>query len=281
MQGEKTKKGLLKWIILIIVIVIIAGVCLWYFLYKKPHDEAVSNFNQATEMVAEKNAELDQTLEAAQTVVDSNEPPYDENTLTAANTAISDAQNAKRVIPEIPDKTADIKKAAEALNEPLDYAPVITNITDTKTALENSIQQNKQITNPSGDFVIQRIQGIDGITGVQAATEDHDKNGNLNKQGGYTAAIFFSLSAINQDEIMGNDIVDKGTQGGGCIEVYTNAEDAEKRNTYLSAFDGASMINPGSHHVLGTIVIRTSAKLTATQQDEFTQIISDKLLELQ
>lgn len=281
MKEGKAKKGIVKWIILVVIIAIIAGVCLWYFLYKKPHDEAVKNFNQATEAVTEKNNELDHTIETVQAVIDSNEPPYDESTLTAASTAISDAQSSKRVIPELPDKTEEIKQAAEALKEPLDYTPAITNIMDAKTTLENSIQQMRQITNPSGDFVIQRIQGIDGITGVQAATEDHDPNDNLNKQGGYTAAIFFSLSLINQDEIIGTDIVDKGTQGGGCIEVYANVEDAEKRNTYLSAFDGAGMLNPGSHTVLGTIVIRTSDKLTATQQNEFTQKISDKLLELQ
>ncbi|GAA0253025.1 hypothetical protein GCM10008922_11490 [Faecalicatena contorta] len=281
MKEGKAKKGIVKWIILVVIIAIIAGVCLWYFLYKKPHDEAVKDFNQATEAVTEKNNELDHTIETVQAVIDSNEPPYDESTLTAASTAISDAQSSKRVIPELPDKTEEIKQAAEALKEPLDYTPAITNIMDAKTTLENSIQQMRQITNPSGDFVIQRIQGIDGITGVQAATEDHDPNDNLNKQGGYTAAIYFSLSLINQDEIIGTDIVDKGTQGGGCIEVYANVEDAEKRNTYLSAFDGAGMLNPGSHTVLGTIVIRTSDKLTATQQNEFTQKISDKLLELQ
>ena len=258
MKEGKAKKGIVKWIILVVIIAIIAGVCLWYFLYKKPHDEAVKNFNQATEAVTEKNNELDHTIETVQAVIDSNEPPYDESTLTAASTAISDAQSSKRVIPELPDKTEEIKQAAEALKEPLDYTPAITNIMDAKTTLENSIQQMRQITNPSGDFVIQRIQGIDGITGVQAATEDHDPNDNLNKQGGYTAAIFFSLSLINQDEIIGTDIVDKGTQGGGCIEVYANVEDAEKRNTYLSAFDGAGMLNPGSHTVLGTIVIRCS-----------------------
>ncbi|RGC24774.1 hypothetical protein DWX41_21200, partial [Hungatella hathewayi] len=62
---------------------------------------------------------------------------------------------------------------------------------------------------------------------------------------------------------------------------FSSHAHAEKRNTYLSAFDGAGMLNPGSHTVLGTIVIRTSDKLTATQQNEFTQKISDKLLELQ
>ena len=133
MKEGKAKKGIVKWIILVVIIAIIAGVCLWYFLYKKPHDEAVKDFNQATEAVTEKNNELDHTIETVQAVIDSNEPPYDESTLTAASTAISDAQSSKRVIPELPDKTEEIKQAAEALKEPLDYTPAITNIMDAKT----------------------------------------------------------------------------------------------------------------------------------------------------
>lgn len=279
---ERNKKSNTKAIISIIVIVvlIIAGTCFWYFGVKKPHDIAVAEFNAAVAQVNEKNAELDDAISSAQTILDANETAYDEATTNDLTVAISDAELEKRVIPEIPDKTDDIKKATEELLEPLDYSSAITNIADKKTALEHSIQQMKQITNPSGDFIVERLQGIDGISGCQAVTEDHDPNGNLNKQGGYTAAIYFSSQWVNQDEVPGNDIVDKGTDCGGCIEVYASAEDAEKRNTYLSAFDGAGALNSGSHAILGTIVIRTSSKLTATQQNELTQAISNKLLEL-
>ena len=141
--------------------------------------------------------------------------------------------------------------------------------------------QMRQITAPTESFVIQRIADVESISGVQAVTEDHDPNGNLNKAGGYTACIYFSSSLINQDEVFGNDIVEKGTDCGGCIEVYPTIEEAEKRNTYLSAFDGAGMLDSGSHNILGSIVIRTSRTLTATQQSELTQKISEKLLELQ
>ena len=41
------------------------------------------------------------------------------------------------------------------------------------------------------------------------------------------------------------------------------------------------MLDSGSHNILGSIVIRTSRTLTATQQNELTQEISEKLLELQ
>ena len=38
--------------------------------------------------------------------------------------------------------------------------------------------------------------------------------------------------------VAGADLVAKGTDAGGCVEVYKTAEDAKKRNDYLSAFDG-------------------------------------------
>jgi flagellar basal body-associated protein FliL len=283
MEEKSTGKSNWKIAILIITIIVIAiaGVCFWYFQIKKPHDTAVSEFNAAAEQVTEKNAELDNAISAAQAVLDNNEPAYSEATINDITVAISDANLEKRVVPELPDKTNDIKAATTELLKPLDYSASIANIADKKMALEDSIKQMKQITNPSGDFIIQRLQGIDGISACQAVTEDHDPNGNLNKQGGYTAAIYFSSPWINQDDVYGNDIVDKGTDCGGCVEVYASEEDAESRNVYLSTFDGAGFLNSGSHTVLGTVVIRTSSNLTATQQNALTQAISDKLLELQ
>lgn len=282
-MGEtKSKKKSVIWIVLLVIIAIAAICsCIWYFQFKKPYDKAVVDFNNAVKIVEDKNSELDEVVNSAQKIVDSGEQPYDENTSAEVTTAIADAQSIKREIPEIPEKTADIQAKTAELLESIDYSATIKNIEDKRTSLENSIKQMKQISNPPESFVIERLQGIDGISGTQAVTEDHDPNGNLNKQGGYTATIYFSSPLVNQDEIYGDDIVDKGTECGGGIEVYATAGDAETRNTYLSSFDGATMFNSGSHTVLGTIVIRTSAKLTATQQNELTQRISDRLVELQ
>lgn len=275
----KKKKALLGLIAAIAIIVI--GICVWYFQVKNPHDLAETKFNAAVKEVEAKNTELTSAINDAQKILDKKEAVYDNTTKEAFITALSDAKAAQRKIPDLPKKTADINAETKKLSEPLDYSSVINAISEKQTAYQNSVLQMKQITNPNEDFVIQRLKGIPNISGYQAVTEDHDPNGNLNKQGGYTSTVYFSTPLIDQSSVYGNDIVDKGTECGGAIEVYASEEDAEKRDSYLASFDGAGMLNSGSHKVLGTIVIRTSTKLTATQQNEFTNNITNKLLELQ
>ena len=273
----KKKKTLLGLIAAIAIIVI--GICVWYFQVKKPHDLAETKFNAAVKEVEAKNTELTSAMNDAQKILDKKEAVYDNTTKEAFITALSDAKATQRKIPDLPKKTADINAETKKLSEPLDYSSVINAISEKQTAYQNSVLQMKQITNPNEDFVIQRLKGIPNISGYQAVTEDHDPNGNLNKQGGYTSTVYFSTPLIDQSSVYGNDIVDKGTECGGAIEVYASEEDAEKRDSYLASFDGAGMLNSGSHKVLGTIVIRTSTKLTATQQNEFTNNITNKLLE--
>lgn len=276
MKKKKTLPGLIAAIAIIVI-----GICVWYFQVKKPHDLAETKFNATVKEVEAKNTELTSAMNDAQKILDKKEAVYDNTTKEAFITALSDAKAAQRKIPDLPKKTADINAETKKLSEPLDYSSVINAISEKQTAYQNSVLQMKQITNPNEDFVIQRLKGIPNISGYHAVTEDHDPNGNLNKQGGYTSTVYFSTPLIDQSSVYGNDIVDKGTECGGAIEVYASEEDAEKRDSYLASFDGAGMLNSGSHKVLGTIVIRTSTKLTATQQNEFTNNITNKLLELQ
>lgn len=146
------------------------------------------------------------------------------------------------------------------------------------TAAQIAAQQQAQINHPSEAFVITRLACVPNVTGIKAVTEDHDPNGNLNKAGGYTSSVYFSYSLVDQSSYiiqvaMKQDIVDAGTDIGGCIETYATVKDAQARNTYLTAFDSIGALHVGSHVVLGTMVVRTSDFLTATQQAELTQNI--------
>lgn len=275
--GKKNVKIIAAAVVAVSLVVV--AVCCWYFFYEKPHSEAVSGFNSAAEVVAGKNEELGAAMDAVQSVIDSGKKPLDGAVLTAAESSVTVSRASLREIPERPSDTEALLAAAEELSKPLDYSQELTGLKDCKTALENGIKQLEQVTNPSEAFVVERIKEIPTITGVSAVTEDHDPNGKLNKQGGYTATVYFSSSLVDQAKAIGDTIIDKGVDGGGGLEVYATVDDASARDKYLGAFDG-SLFDSGSHHVIGTVIVRTSTELTATQQNELEKQIMDSLIAL-
>lgn len=229
------------------------------------------------DVIEEKNAELDELVASLQGLVDSGDVPFDDGVLADAKSALESANSARVSVGDIPTKTEDIIAKTQKLNTPVDYADIITRLTSATVSFKNSVLQLKQVTNPTEAFVIERLRTIDEIGGVQAVTEENDPNGNLNKPGGYTATVYFESKNVDQSSVFGSDIIDKGTEGGGSVEVYASADDARKRNDYLAVFDG-SILASGSHTVVGTTIVRTSDQLTATQQKALEKKIIDALI---
>jgi len=135
----------------------------------------------------------------------------------------------------------------------------------------------QQICNPSEDIIIKKLQYIEGIGTIKAVSNDNDPNKLLNTENGYTACVYFSINSINQNEVPGKTIIDKGTDAGGCIEVYKSAKDAQDRCNYLAQFDD-SLLYSGSHDYIGTVVIRISYKLPNEDQIKVTEMIEKALL---
>jgi hypothetical protein len=117
---------------------------------------------------------------------------------------------------------------------------------------------------------------LSGVSDAEIITEENDPNGNLGKQGSYTGGVYFSSDLIK--DVEGSSPTEKGTDGGGCVEIYKNAADAKKRDEYLAEFDGMGAFSSGSHKVFNNMVIRTSSQLTASQQQELESSIL-KILE--
>lgn len=233
-----------------------------------------------TAKIQKENSSLEETIKVSKKLLSSKDKPLDENLTVELKNEVSIAEKKKQVIPKIKKKTSDINKQVKSLKKPINYSTEIKNLNDKNQKYSTSVKQLKQITNPSNTFVESRLKEIDTISEVQSATEDNDPNQGLNKQGSYTAAVYFSDNEVT-NPVAGADLVAKGTDAGGCVEVYKTAEDAKKRNDYLSAFDGLpTVINPGSHYVYGTVVIRVAASLTASQQNALTQKIYEKLIEI-
>ena len=122
-----------------------------------------------------------------------------------------------------------------------------------------------QITSPTQELVISKLKTVSGITGFMAVSESNDPNNMLGKESGYSACIYFTIDSIDADLVKGNSIVEKGTDAGGAIEIYSDIESAKNRCAYLAQFDD-TLLYSGSYSLVGTMVIRTSYKLSNEEQ---------------
>ena len=266
-----------------------------------PYNVSVDAYNVKVNEISTANAEVDEAINEAQKLLNSGETPYEPETIDALSDSISATRQAMISVPEkqeiletytvteddeklskaeleakteeFSEKTISIQEQQKELELKIsslsvpDYSLQLDDLRKKQAELEDSISIQKQITCPEESFVIARLQEIEDIVEIDAVTEEHDPNGHLNKPGGYTSTVYFSVIEINQSEIYGDDLIDKGTDAGGAVETFASVEDAESRNDYLAAFDGGILAS-GSHKVLGTMVLRTSDKLTASQQKE-------------
>ena len=271
------------------------------------YNQKVEEYNTAADAVNEKNAELQGFLDKAQEEINKGEPAFDENTLTELKTAMSDASASKKADVDIMDavdiltvnqeaKSKELNELAEQAaaaeeelkSQTVPAAPEIPDYTDVTTALqektkayEDSVQGMKQVTAPTDEFVMERLQRIETITEMAPVTEDHDPNGKLGKQGGYIGCVYFEDTQVDRSRLYipdGEDnVIDVGTDGGGAVEIFKTADEAKQREAYLATFDGG-MFASGSHYVAGTCLIRTSDELTGTQQLDLTEKIINALI---
>ena len=178
-------------------------------------------------------------------------------------------------VPVVSEDIKSIKKSFKAGND----LNKIESDTETLKQLTKYVKDDtavlEQINAPDEKWVAEKLKTIEEIKEVQAVKKGHDPNGLLNKEnGGYTACVYFTIADIDESEIPGEDIVDKGTDAGGAVEVYATKEDAVARCEYLSEFN-ETILDTGSYVIAGTMVIRLSYKLDADKKEEY----SSKIIE--
>lgn len=174
------------------------------------YNDQVAQYNEAVGSIKDENKVLTVELGNAQAAVNGDGEPYDGATLVDLKNAMAGLESAKveepalleeeptveinaemsrdelnRIKEEIAEKSAqlDEKTIPEAPSKP-DYANVLEELRNALQSYQTSVQSLNQITAPADEFVIERLQGVDTITKIEAVTEDHDPNGQLNKQGG-------------------------------------------------------------------------------------------------
>ena len=272
----------------------------------KSCNDTIAKYNEKAKEVIAANDALDEVISSAQELVDCGETPYEGAKITTLSNSIKDARNNKTATPElieiIPENPADpdLEKAGKSdieaataalvsddehnksvaseamtamdtLSTP-DYSDYINTLQTQSKELEESYAIQKQITAPTEEWVITKLGQISDIANLAPVTEENDPNGNLNKPGGYTSTVYFGTPLLGTENLTGDTLIKEGTSAGGAIETYQTVEDAESRASYLSGFDG-SILASGSHKVLGTMVVRTSNDLKASQQDTLTNAI--------
>lgn len=212
--------------------------------------------------MSEAEKSMKDAIKSATDILNQDGKPYDPSTEDTLKKAIASSKDAK--------DDAAFTKVAEEVNA-------------AAKAYSDSVAQMKQVTNPEESFLVERAKTIESVTDVEAATEETDGNNMMNKPGGYTSYVAMKSSLVKDDTGYYKDQspVEAGTDGGAVIEAFPTVEDAEKRCDYLASLDGSGPMSPGTHVVVGTLVVRTSNDLTATNQKELEKRIIDALLRLE
>ena len=240
---------------------------------------AIDSYNSAKDAAKALNESLDTEVTKAEQLVTSEDLALDETLRPSLETAISETKAAKKDILEMPATLEEINEVTKEITA-IDYSDALANLDKLYQALDTSIQQYALVNHPSEGYIIDCLGQVANVVDISAVTEDNDPNEKLNKAGGYTAQVYFSSELVNQGDVSGSTVIEKGTDCGGSIEVYTTPEDAQKRNDYLAAFDGGIFAS-GSHTVIGTVLVRTSDKLKASEQKEMEANIITVLTTLQ
>ncbi len=237
-------------------------------------------FDKASDAASTQFTELQDAISSAELLAATGEPLLDQSLMDSLNNAISDAKTIELTIPEMPKSTEEIQAATNELKA-FDCYDKISAIQSSMDSVKKNIDQYKLVDNPTEAYVIEKLGNIDGISDIEAVTEENDPNGNLHKDGGYTASVYFASDAVDTSKLSNanGSSIEKGTDGGGCVEVYATADEAKKRDAYLAGFDG-SVLASGSHAVVGTVVVRTSNNMTASSQDDLEARIIAELVAL-
>lgn len=154
----------------------------------------------------------------------------------------------------------------------------ISTLKEMKNSIDTKSEIADQLINPKEEWVISKLENCTDIAHIQSVTESNDPNKLLNKDGGYTSTVYFTVKQITDDDEY-TDSIKLGTDGGGCIEVYKNINDAKSRCTYLESFNN-SILATGSYSLIGTMVVRTSYQLDEESQYNLTDEIFNSLTTL-
>lgn len=141
--------------------------------------------------------------------------------------------------------------------------------------LENSAPNYEEIINqsmisPKENDIINKLRSVRGIKNIINC----DSN-NLTSNGA-AYVLVFDYDKVDNTKTAGITLEEKGNDAGGTIEVFLNKELAKERDATLSIIPTLA----GKHTLIGTVIIRTSAKLSSKEQRTLRNNILEQFLDI-
>jgi len=249
-KAKKGKKKFPRWMVFLILFV---GIAVGSGVYLKQFSSVTMQYNEIVSTYNEAANEYNRLL---------------------PQTSVENITGFYENLPNISDTDTNLQFLVKSILNGNTIRKVENDINTLKSLTQNinkDVEIIKQITAPEASWVLSRIKSLQDLTDAAMVTEDNDPNQMLGKEGGYTGCVYFSLASIS--DVAGSDAIEKGTDGGGAIEIYPTLVDAQNRCDYLSQYDG-TLLYSGSYAIVGTMVIRVSYELDANEQFKITSSLT-------
>ena len=245
-------------------------------------DAAKAAFNEQVFITQGSMDELSSLADQAYELAASEAKALDESLRTKLEVTAADAKTAVEgvEIPKMKSSVEDIEAQTEELKS-IDLSQEKDSLEKAMTKFENSQKKYALVDNPSRDYILSCVGRVKGLDEIAYFTEKTDPTKSIGKSGQYYEKIVFHSVKVD-DYGYDNKLLtleEIGNPAGGCVEAYRTAEDAERRNGQLKDMEG-TISAPGSHKVVGTLVIRTSDDLTVSQQKKLESSLVKELTRL-
>lgn len=201
---------------------------------------------------------------------------YNESTSKSSVENLKDCAAPADKLDMVSERREDIKNSIESGNS-------VTSIKkDTKTInnwidnLNNAILVSEQLYKPECEWVQKKIESVEQVndSGIVVTQEDIVKY--MGQDSGCIGIVYFGLDIIDANTVNGDNIISKGTDAGGSVEIFDSLEAARNRCEYLGQFDNTYLYS-GSYALVGTMVIRISYKLDSEKQLEITSKLCEQM----
>lgn len=161
-------------------------------------------------------------------------------------------------------------------NNPIKIRNDINLINNEIEKINENIAIINKITNPKVEDVVKSLRKVKNISNIEVVSDEDKKSDLFFYNGMFNDCAYFTSNLVN-DVIQGQTTIEKGTDAGGCVEIYDTVEKAHERFDYLMGFDN-TIYYSGQFIPVGTMIVRTSYLLSDEENDKLVNEIINALI---